>query len=281
MSRLLLMDGNTLERQTMGLELGVRSAGMVYEQTLKRHFPDIRVDRVNAAEPGDVLPTGTSLADYDGLVVGGSALHCYDEDAEVRRQIDMVRAYADTGQPILGSCWGLQIAVIAAGGAVAESQNGREIVFARKLTLTDAGRSHPLFEGKPRSFDAPCIHLDEISRLPADAKLLCSNRHSEVQAITLPLGASEVWGVQYHPEFDLEHLHGIVRLYGEMMVDEGFFDDQAACEDYAAVLQELAEDPVDFATQWKLGVNDEIVDDALRSAEVVNWVNHCVLRRSA
>lgn len=271
------MDGNTLERQGVALKAGVRSPGMVYAETLKRHFPDIDVDRVNAAEPGEVLPPGASLEDYDGLVIGGSGLHAYHQVPEVTRQIDMVRAYSQTGGPILGSCWGLQIAVIAAGGAVDRSPNGREIVFARKLTLTDTGRQHPFFAGKPVSFDAPCIHVDEISSLPSEATLLCTNRHSEVQGVTMPLGKSEFWGIQYHPEFDMEHLYGMVRLFSELMIDEQFFADAEECEAYASALERLARDPASSTMQWQLGVNDEIVDDALRSAEIINWVRYCVL----
>ena len=277
MPRLLLMDGNTLERQNAAGDVGVRSAGMVYKETLNQLFPEIHVDRINAAEPGDVLPPGHSLADYDGLVVGGSGLHSYHQTREVTQQIEMVRAYSETGRPILGSCWGLQIAVIAAGGAVSPSPNGREIIFARKLTLTDAGRQHPFFAGKPQSFDAPCIHLDEISTLPTEATLLCTNRHSEVQGVTMPLGASEFWGIQYHPEFDLEHLYGMVRFFRELMIDEHFFDDDADCDDYASTLEDLAHTPGDKSTQWKLGINDDIVDSALRSAEISNWVRHCIL----
>ncbi len=280
MPRILLLDGYTVESQRAAVAKNSRSPGMVFADTLAKHFPDVDVDRVNAADPGDILPHGRSLADYDGLVVGGSGLHAYDDKPEVTRQVELVRAFGATGAPILGCCWGLQIAVIAAGGSVRPSPKRREIVFARKITLTDSGRAHPMYAGKPSVFDAPCIHSDEIESLPPAASLLCSNRHSEVQGAQFPLGGSEFWGVQYHPEFDLRHLADILRLFGETMIEEGFFGNDAERWEYGRALIRLAADPGQWSIAWRLGVNDEIINDELRSAEVINWVRHFVLSRS-
>lgn len=58
----------------------------------------------------------------------------------------------EIGLPQFGSCWAAQIAVYAAGGKVAANPKGREMGIARKIYLTDAGRIHPLMEGKP-----PCL----------------------------------------------------------------------------------------------------------------------------
>jgi GMP synthase (glutamine-hydrolysing) len=60
-----------------------------------------------------------------------------------------------------------------------------------------------MFAGKGAVFDAPCIHYDEVTRLPDNATLLASNAHSVVQAAVVPVGRSEVWAVQYHPNSTL------------------------------------------------------------------------------
>ncbi len=271
------MEGNTLARQREAAARGVRSPGGVYLDTLEQLFPAIHFDVVNAAEVGDILPPGASLSDYAGLVVGGSSLHVYDPQPEVTRQIDLVRSFAETGKPILGSCWGLQVAVVAAGGEVAPNRKGREIVFARKITLNALGRAHPFLEGKPVTFDAPCIHYDEVTTLPPGAVILCSNYHSEIQGAVVPLGKSEVWAVQYHPEFDLGQIHDMVNQYGDAMIEDGFFEDGSARAAYQDKLRRLADDPANRSLRWQLGVNEEILDDRIRSAEIGNWVRHCVL----
>ena len=277
MTRILLMDGNTCARQRTVLDLGARHAGLTYLETLQRHFPEIDFDRVDAAEPGNVLPLGTSLNDYQALVIGGSSMHAYEEIPEVQRQVEMLRAFAETGRPIFGSCWGLQIAAVAAGGNVRACRNGGEVVVARKLMLSDAGRRHSIYADKPPVFDAPCIHFDEIESLPSGAELLCSNSHSEVQAAIIPLGKSTVTGVQYHPEFDLRHLYDTVRMYGEMLIDQGFFADDAARLGYEGHLERLADNPEDVALQWQLGIDADVVDDDVRSREITNWVRYFVL----
>ncbi|MEM6512289.1 MAG: type 1 glutamine amidotransferase [Pseudomonadota bacterium] len=273
MDRLLLMDGNPLDRQQTALAAGSRSPGMVYEDMLVRLFPELQIDRVNAAEPGDALPPGTALSDYDGLVIAGSSLHVYDGTPEITRQIDMARAFGETGKPVLGSCWGLQIAVLAAGGAVQRSPNGRELIFSRGIRLTDEGRDHYLFTGKPDAFDAPCIHLDEVTTLPTGAAVLASNDHSDVQAATFTMGSSEFSGVQYHPEFDLRHLADLVRLYADMMNDEHFESDAERLA-YHQKLEALSRQPEAGALATSLQLDEWILHEGKRGAEVINWVRH-------
>ncbi len=273
MDRLLLMDGNPLDRQQAAVAGGSRSPGMVYEDMLVSLFPDMQVDRINAAEPGDVLPANTALDDYDGLVIAGSSLHAYDATPEITRQIDMARAFGETGKPVLGSCWGLQIAVLAAGGDIRRSPNGRELIFSRDITLTPEGREHFLYSGKPDAFDAPCIHLDEVSVLPEGTVVLASNDHSRVQAATFTMGKSEFTGVQYHPEFDLRHLADLVRLYADMMNDEHFESDAERIA-YHGKLEGLSTSPVAGELADALEVDEWILDDSKRGAEIINWVGH-------
>lgn len=279
MPRILMMEGNTLATQRRAAELGVRSASEVYKIALLSHFPELAIDVLNAADRGQSLRPGVAFEDYDGLVVSGSALRAYDQDFAVTNQIEILRSFGETGRPILGSCWGLQIAVIASGGEVRVSQNGREFGIARKITLTEAGRGHPFFRGKPICFDAPCIHYDEISSLPSEATLLCSNHHSEVQAAIVPVGASDVWAVQYHPEFDLQQLSMLTTLYGDDLVDQGFFENDRDRLSYKEKIDSLQSNRNNKSAAWQLGIDDDILDDNKRRAEIINWVNVCIYRK--
>jgi GMP synthase (glutamine-hydrolysing) len=274
MKRLLILEGNTRARQREATEYGVRTASGIYSDVLNLHFDDIHIDIVHGVEGSEGMPANSSLDDYDGLVIGGSGLHCADATPEVTQQVELVRQFAKTGRPILGSCWGLQIAVIAAGGTVRPSPNGREIVIARKIRLTAAGREHPLFYGKPDVFDAPCIHYDEIDTLPKGATLLCSNAHSEVQGALVPLEKSLVWAVQYHPEFDMQHLGGLLRLYSDASIRDGFFQDMDA---QTAYIEKLAKTPNDKSAAWQLGIDRDLLDKEVRAAEIINWVRAEIL----
>lgn len=278
MPRILMMEGNSLARQKEALELGVRTASGVYSEAIYAHFPDLEIDIINAADRGQNLRPGTAFDDYDGMVIGGSGLRAFDQEFEVTNQIDLLKAFAETGRPVLGSCWGLQIAAIAAGGEVGPSNSGREFGFARKITLNEHGRNHPFFANKPLSFDAPCIHYDEVTSLPSEATLLCSNAHSEVQGAIIPVGKSEVWAVQYHPEFDLEQLSMLMTLYGNDLVKQGFCDSDENRLAYQSKIDALAAAPDSTSLAWQLGVDGDILDDRMRRAEIINWIEHQILK---
>lgn len=274
MSRILLMEGNIAERRAKGAAIGVRSSSGIYQQSLLAHFPTLEIDIFN---PEDPIPGRNALAAYDGMVISGSGLHAYDTDFAVTNQIALVREAAEVGLPIFGSCWGLQIAAMAAGGLVEYHAVGREVGFARKVMVTDAGRDHPMFAHKGPVFDAPCIHYDEVTRLPEGATLLATNAHSEVQAALIPLANSEIWAVQYHPEFDTAHLADLYRFYAGDLVTQGFFADMDELDAYAAMLTKLGHEPGNAALAWQLGIDTDITDDTRRRAEIIAWVETCVI----
>jgi GMP synthase (glutamine-hydrolysing) len=274
MSKILLMEGNVAERRAKGAAMGVRSSSGIYEQSLLAHFPDLEIDIFN---PEDPLPGRNALASYDGMIISGSGLHAYDTDFAVTNQIALVREAAEAGLPIFGSCWGLQIAAMAAGGLVEYHAVGREVGFARKVMVTEAGRAHPMFAHKGPVFDAPCIHYDEVTRLPEGATLLATNAHSEVQAAVIPLANSEIWAVQYHPEFDAAHLGDLYRFYAEDLVGQGFFATMDELDTYAAKLTKLSDEPSNSALAWQLGVDGDITDNVRRRAEIIAWVETCIL----
>ncbi len=277
MTRLLLMEGNVAERRARAKSLGMRTSSEIYAEAIRAHFPQIEIDVVNAADPDFAIPAGRSFGDYQGFVVSGSALHAYDTDFAVINQIDLLKQAAEAGLPCFGSCWGLQIAAMAAGGEVAYHPHGKEVGFARKIMPTEAGRRHAMFRHKPPVFDAPCIHYDEVTRLPEGATLLASNAHSKVQAAIIPLGTSEVWAVQYHPEYDVRQVLAIYRLYAEDMISPDFFPDLAALEAYCTKLQALVDAPTKAGTAWELGVDADILDDTTRRGEIIAWIEEKVL----
>src|ERR1700730_17469237 len=87
----------------------------LFVAAVRLHEPGSRCTPVNIAD-GEALPFGTTLSDFDGVMFPGSPLHVYDPDPCVRRQIDFARAALAAGVPVLGSSWGLQIAVVLLGG---------------------------------------------------------------------------------------------------------------------------------------------------------------------
>lgn len=281
MTRLLLMEANTAERRARARSLGIRWSSEIYEIAIKAHFPDIDIDVVNGADEDWAIPHGRSFADYDGFVVSGSALHAYDTDFAVTNQIALLMQAAEAGLPCFGSCWGLQIAAMAAGGRVDYHPHGKEVGFARKIMPAGAGEGHPMFAYKGKVFDAPCIHYDEVTQLPEGATLLASNAHSRVQAAIIPLGKSEVWAVQYHPEYDLRQVSDIFTIYADDMIGPDFFASREELDDYCTKLRTLAQNPHDTGAAWQLGIDSDVLDDKRRRGEIISWIETRVLAQAS
>jgi len=269
-ARILVIDGNTAEvRARQRAALGYDS-GTGYANVLRRIDSSLRVD-VLAAADGAALPDGVSLRSYDGVTVTGSALNVYHGGAPVTRQVELAKAVLEAGVPLFGSCWGLQIAVTAAGGEVRANPLGREFGFARRVVLTGAGREHPLFAGKPAVFEAPAIHRDCISSLPTGAQTLAHNDFG-LQAASFTHGRGTFWGVQYHPEYDYRDIAAAAERYGEILVTEGMFRDGASLAGFATELRTLQANPADAPLLWKHGLGPAMQSETLRLLELHNWL---------
>lgn len=280
--RILIIEGNTAEGNAAMAAAGVGKNCEQYAAAVRRSHPDTDITFVFPADGNDALPQGVALADFDGAILGGSGLFVRraGNAPEVQRQIDLIRAAFEAGLPVLGSCWGLQVAAVAAGGDVDRSPNGREVGICHNIAVTGAGAEFPMFAGKPPVFDSLAIHYDEVTSLPPGAKVLASNAHSPVQAAVFSVGKGLFWGVQYHPEFSLGHMARLIRRYGPDMVTQGIYPDQAAMDrETNEMLQlEAVSDPSSAAADeltatLKTGIT--VADPAQRNREIENWLKFC------
>jgi GMP synthase (glutamine-hydrolysing) len=275
--RLLVMEGNSPETRAQHVAAGGTVGSKGYAELLRELMPQAVVDVCFPGDPGANLPEGLALEGYDGVAITGSALHVYDGGRSVTRQIELARAVLKAGTPVFGSCWGLQVLTVAAGGSVRKNPNGREIGFARGIKLTEIGRKHPMYVGKPEVFNAPTVHLDEVETLAPGTVVLATNQVSQVQSAEIRHNGAIAWGVQYHPEYPLREIAAIVRRVGQRLIAEGFFLDTAEIATFAADLVALDRNPGDKRLSWRYGISRNVLDKALRTGEVANWLQYQVL----
>jgi len=189
------------------------------------------------------------------------------------RQIDFARAAFTAGLPTWGSCWGLQLATVALGGTVRRNPRGRELGVARAITVTAAGRSHPLLATRPSVFDALCSHIDELEHLPPGAEVLAQNELCAVQALALELASGSIFfGTQYHPEFTLSVSAGLIEMRAANLVAEGFGRDCAELVAMARDFRALDAEPERRDLAWRYGIGPEILYPVRRTAEIGNWL---------
>jgi GMP synthase (glutamine-hydrolysing) len=274
--RLLVADGNTPAGRRRIAESAGATPAVSYAAVLRTIAPDAIIDIFMPAD-ADAMPP-QPLETYHGVAITGSALNIYEREIESLRQIDFVREVFARGIPMFGSCWGLQLAAVAAGGEVGLNPAGREVAFARKIALTPAGRDHPMHARREAAFDAPAIHSDIVTRLPQGSIITAYNAMCEVQAAEIRLGHGVFWGVQYHPEYSLLDIAAVIRRYGQTLVTEGFFADLTELERYVADLSTLAVNQQRRDIAWRLGFGDDIMKPGVRQTELSNWIAFLELR---
>jgi GMP synthase (glutamine-hydrolysing) len=274
--RLLVCEGNTAELRAQQAAVGSPIMSEGYADLLRKLLPDAVVDICYPADPGANLPIG-GLASYDGVAITGSALNVYDRGPRIDPQIELAREVLKARTPLFGSCWGLQVITVATGGVVRANPKGREIGVGRKIALTPEGRAHPMYAGKASVFDAVTVHLDEVETLAPGTTVLAANAYSDVQAAEIKVDGAVAWAVQYHPEFSLADMAGIIRRYGARLITEGFFADEAGRDAYMADLQALDRTPDNTPLAWRYGIDETVLDPTVRTAEIANWITHQVL----
>lgn len=272
MLRLLIADGNDRAARARHVAATGRTSAESYAAVVCDFPREARCRLVSPADADADLRGG--LSDFDGMIVTGSTLRVSQDSPAVRRQCDLMRAAFAAGLPVFGSCWGVQVAAVVAGGHAGENPRGPEYGFARAITPTRDGRAHPLLAGRPAAWDAPAIHSDAVLEPPPGSRVLAGNRLLGVQAIEIRHGAGWFWGTQYHPELDLDELAAMLRLCDTALVEAGLAEDSGAVARYAGEIEALHGDDAEARRRlaWRHGLGPEVLEAGLRRREIGNFL---------
>jgi GMP synthase (glutamine-hydrolysing) len=275
--RILICDGNTeADRASFKKFLGC-TPSKHFERLLKSYNPQIQTDIAFPADP-DPLPI-FPLGAYDGILFTGSNSHIYKREPGTLRQIEFAKAAFASGTPMFGVCWGLQLAVVAAGGEVLPSRNTDcpcETPFASGIQLTEYGSFHPMHLSRPAEYDVFSFHSDEVTRLPSGA-IVTARNSSFIQAVEIKHGKSTFWGVQYHPELSGLDQAGFLRESANSLVEDGCYESLSHVEHAAQAMSRFEggeqipeEDLIHF----------EEIDTSsfeFRPLEILNWLTYLVI----
>lgn len=276
--RFLIIDGYPRASREEFDAVGMKHAWRLYVEMLVTHLPGAAYDVWFPSD--DPQPPGEPER-YAGVLWTGCNLTIYHtDDVRVTRQIEYARRCYQAGTPAFGTCWGIQMGAVAAGGRVEANPRGREMGLARKIRLTEEGLRHPMFEGKPPVYNAFISHLDEVTVLPPGGVLLATNDFTRVQAIEVRHGKGVFWGLQYHPEYDLHEMARLIVARANKLIPEGFFRDREDMEAYVERLEALAREPARKDLRWQLDIDDDVLDPNIRQVEFRNWIRKIVLPRA-
>ena len=128
-----------------------------------------------------------------------------------------------------------------------------------------------MYNDKPYTFDSFCWHYDIVEKLPANSIVLSSNDNSDYQSVTFSRNNSEVWGVQYHPEFNSKWISGLISQRKSILLEEDFFSSE---HDFNIMYNYLSDLNKYDSLRKDLEISDTLIDDKIRYRELINWLTH-------
>jgi GMP synthase (glutamine-hydrolysing) len=278
--RFLIVDGHSSRSRKRLNAVGMTLASELHARMLQRFEPTAAIDVIYPADADVRMPTPADLGACSGILWTGCDKSLADtDDPDLEKQLGLARGILQAETPCWGTCWGLQIMAVAAGGEVGRNPSGREIGLARKVRLTPEGRSHPMYAGKTEVFDALASHSDAVTRVPPGALVLAHNDHTQVQAMAFRYGKGTFWGVQYHPDYNTREVARLMITRKEILISEGFFKSGQDFDAHMEHLESLAEYPENRSLRWQLGIDDDILSADVRQREFGNWLKEVVARK--
>ena len=218
MKKLLIVEGNLKEENQSFSEVGIQTHTESLKDSLNHYSKDLQYDVVNPSSDDSLESVKDKLSKYDGLIWGGSSLNIYNDTPEIRRQIEFMKQCQKKVKNILAICWGMQVAVTAAGGEVRKAE-GSHIGIANEITINKNGLNHPIYKNKEKRFNSPAFNFDEVKTLPTNAVCLASNKINKVQSLHFKVNETNVWGLQYHPEITYEKMISLIEFRKDRLIE--------------------------------------------------------------
>ena len=257
MKKLLIIEGNLREENQSFLEAGIQTHTQSLQDSLNHYSKDLQYDVVNPSSDDSLETVKDKLSKYDGLIWGGSSLNIYNDTPEIRRQIEFMKECQKKVKNILAICWGMQVAVTAAGGEVKKAE-GSHIGIANEITINENGLNHPIYRNKEKRFNSPAFNFDEVKTLPQNAVCLASNKINKVQSLYFKVNETNVWGLQYHPEITYEKMISLIEFRKDRLIENRkvFNNEQDVKNHISFIKNEIS-----------------ITNKEKRMVELKNWLN--------
>ena len=258
MKKILIVEGNLREENQSFTDGGIKTHTESLKDSIAYFTDKIEIDVVNPSSDKNISEKVTDLDKYDGLIWGGSSLNIYNDTIEIRRQIEFMRECQKKIKKILAICWGLQVAVTVAGGQVKRCTNGSHRGIALNIEINNEGLKHPIYKNKDKKFNTPAFNFDEVAKLPKNSKLLASNPINKVMGVNFQSAASDIWGIQYHPEITYDKMISLIHFRKERLLNNNAFVDEQEINNHVRMIAE----------------ENKITNKDLRMRELENWLNY-------
>jgi GMP synthase (glutamine-hydrolysing) len=150
--------------------------------------------------------------DFDligGIVITGSHEPVTDRADWSERTAAWLVGAIKQNIPILGICFGHQILAHALGGRVGSTLAGPEFGTV-SASLTPAAKDDMIFRDLPPIIQVQASHYQSALDLPSGSTILAFSKKEPHAAVRF---RPNVWGVQFHPEFDADITSTYIREF--------------------------------------------------------------------
>jgi GMP synthase (glutamine-hydrolysing) len=154
---------------------------------------------------------------FSGAIITGSHNMVTDKLDWSERTAEWLRRQVEKRTPVFGICYGHQLLADALGGVAGPNPRGREF-GNQKIRLNGDAKSDLLFGSLPEVFEGHCCHAQSALKLPAGAVCLGGNANEPNHIVRF---AESCWGVQFHPEFDIEATRYYIEQCDSLLAKQG------------------------------------------------------------
>ncbi|MCP2520838.1 type 1 glutamine amidotransferase [SCandidatus Aminicenantes bacterium Aminicenantia_JdfR_composite] len=137
--------------------------------------------------------------DFSHIILTGSEYSILEKSYWVSNVIHFVENAIKKGIPILGSCFGHQLIIVAIFGYKYVRRRKKPELGWIEIKIHD---KNEIFRGIDDRVFAFSSHFDEVFNLPSQFKILASSEECEVQAFQYR--DNPIWGIQFHPEINIK-----------------------------------------------------------------------------
>ncbi len=174
------------------------------------------------------------LDGYDALFVGGASEASVlepDRYPLVRSGEALLRWCMDADFPVLASCFGFQMALVALGGTIVRDKKDFEL-GTLPIDLTGEAKNDIIFHDLPSRFPVVTGHKERAVDLPEGCLLLA---RTDICAHAFRYADRPFWATQFHPELDRQRFEERFSAYQDHYSEDD--------EQRQAVIAQLTETP--------------------------------------
>lgn len=184
-----MIKGKTMGRERLFDKIIILDFGSQYTQLIARRVRECKIY-------SEIYPYNISLEKIrslspKGIILSGGPSSVYEKDAP---RCDP--GIFETGIPILGICYGMQLIAKSLGGEVSCSEK-REYGKAQ-LIIDKVSKLFNGIKGKGESIKVWMSHGDQIKRLPKGFLTIAHSDNTPIASIEDP--RRKIYGLQFHPE---------------------------------------------------------------------------------